>query len=71
MIYNFNRYRARYWRQSVFKGLDLIKESVINTNGSANVSQMIETAFRWLCHHSDMKPECGGILIMCIIIYYY
>ena len=53
------RYRARYWRQSVFSGIALIRQAVESTDGPG-VSAMIKAAFRWLNHHSGMDPQRGG-----------
>ena len=53
------RYRDRYWRESTFKGVDLVRSALDEAYGAGKVS-LVSAAFRWLNHHSQMKPECNG-----------
>lgn len=48
-------YRARYFRDSTFASLELI-ENAVKTNNLT----MIETAIRWLIHHSQLKFSNHG-----------
>ncbi|KAI5467182.1 aldo/keto reductase [Mariannaea sp. PMI_226] len=53
-------YRERYYRDSVFKALQTIEASIEKNNLT-----MVETALRWMVHHSKLKIKDGndGILI--------
>lgn len=53
-------YRARYFKDGNFEALRII-EPVVKKNGLS----LIETAFRWLVHHSQLKVKDGndGIII--------
>ncbi|KAF7539751.1 hypothetical protein G7Z17_g12346 [Cylindrodendrum hubeiense] len=53
-------YRDRYYRDSTFKALQTIEVAVEKNNLT-----MVETALRWMIHHSALKLEGGndGILI--------
>jgi aflatoxin B1 aldehyde reductase len=53
-------YRQRYFKDANFDALRII-EPVVQKNGLT----MIETAFRWLVHHSQLKIKDGddGIII--------
>ncbi|KPM35057.1 hypothetical protein AK830_g11518 [Neonectria ditissima] len=53
-------YRERYFRDSTFKALQTIEAAV----DKANLT-MVETALRWMVHHSQLKIKNGndGILI--------
>jgi len=55
-----NRYRQRYFRDANFDALRII-EPIVNNHGLT----MIETAFRWLVHHSKLHIKDGndGIII--------
>ena len=54
-----NSYRDRYWRESAFKGIDLVCSALDEAYGAGKVS-LVSAAFRWLNHHSQMKPEYNG-----------
>ena len=53
------RYRDRYWRESTFKGVELVRSALDEAYGAGKVS-LVSAAFRWLNHHSQMKPEHKG-----------
>ena len=53
------RYRDRYWRESSFRGMELVRKTLEEVYGSDNVS-MVSATFRWLNHHSAMKLEYNG-----------
>ncbi|KAF2838328.1 Aldo/keto reductase [Patellaria atrata CBS 101060] len=54
------RYRDRYFRDSTFAALEII-EPVVKKNGLT----LLETAFRWVMHHSALNVKDGndGIII--------
>ncbi|KAG8407194.1 hypothetical protein J3459_010395 [Metarhizium acridum] len=54
------RYRKRYYRDGVFQALRLV-EGVAEKHGLG----MIETALRWLVHHSELRVVDGndGVLV--------
>lgn len=52
-------YRDRYWRESTFKGMDMVRRALDESYGAGQVS-LVSASLRWLNHHSLMKPECGG-----------
>ena len=52
-------YRDRYWRESTLKGVELVRKALDETYGAGKVS-LVSASFRWLSHHSLMKPECNG-----------
>lgn len=53
-------YRARYFRDSTFKSLQLVENAAEKHNLT-----MIETALRWMVHHSALKIKDGndGIIV--------
>jgi aflatoxin B1 aldehyde reductase len=53
-------YRQRYFRESTFKALKAIEEAT-----EKNGLSMLETALRWIIHHSGLKVTNGndGIII--------
>lgn len=53
-------YRGRYFHDSVFKALQIIEQSTEKHNLT-----LIETALRWMVHHSGLKIKDGrdGIII--------
>ena len=53
------RLRQRYWRESTFKGVEMVRSALDEAYGAGKVS-LVSAAFRWLQHHSQMKPECNG-----------
>ena len=61
------RYRDRYWRDSAFRGMELVRETLEEVYGAGKVS-MVSATFRWLNHHSAMRPECNGMIYLVIII---
>jgi len=62
------RYRDRYWRESVFTGVDGIKESLTSVYGSGKVS-VANAAMRWMVHHSQLDPKYGGIKVEITLLY--
>ena len=66
------RLRQRYWRESTFKGVEMVRSALDEAYGAGKVS-LVSAAFRWLNHHSQMKPECNGewermdVLTNCIL----
>ena len=56
-----HRYRDRYWRESVFKGVELVRGALDESYGVGKVS-LVSAAYRWLNHHSQLSPEHGGVL---------
>ena len=54
------RYRERYFKDATFDALRVI-EPVVKENGLT----LIETALRWVVHHSQLKVKDGrdGIII--------
>lgn len=56
-------YRDRFWRESVFEGADLVRRALDEAYGAGKVS-LPSAAFRWLNHHSAMKPECDDAIIL-------
>jgi aflatoxin B1 aldehyde reductase len=49
------RYRERYFKDATFEALRLIEPVVQKHNLT-----LLETAFRWLVHHSDLNIKDGG-----------
>ena len=41
------RYRDRYWRESVFRGVELVRKALDESYGADKVS-LVSAAFRWL-----------------------
>ena len=58
---SYFRYQERYWRKSVFEGIDLLKKTLSSVYGEGRVS-LIEATYRWMCHHSKLSSngEWGG-----------
>ncbi|QSZ31168.1 hypothetical protein DSL72_000731 [Monilinia vaccinii-corymbosi] len=52
-------YRKRYWNDSAFDALDLIREAA----SAARLSES-ECALRWLAHHARLDPERGDRIIV-------
>ena len=52
-------YRDRYWRESTFKGVEMVRSALDEAYGAGKVS-LVSAAFRWLHHHSQMKPKHNG-----------
>ena len=50
-------YRDRYWRESTFKGVELIVRTLDEVYGEGKVS-LVSATFRWMNHHSKMRD--GG-----------
>lgn len=53
------RYRERFWRESTFQGIELVRGALDQAYGAGKVS-LVSAAFRWLNHHSLMQPEYNG-----------
>lgn len=49
-------YRARYFRSSTFRALAVVEEAVARHAGLT----MVETALRWLLHHSALRFAAHG-----------
>lgn len=47
-------YRERYYKDSTFRALQTVERAI--ENHSAGGLTLIETALRWLVHHSALKP---------------
>jgi aflatoxin B1 aldehyde reductase len=56
-------YRDRFWRQSVFDGLDLVRAALDESYGVGQVG-MASAALRWLSHHSQLSPDHGDAIII-------
>lgn len=59
-------YRDRYWRESTFEGVDVVRRALDKSYGVGQVS-LVSASLRWLNHHSLMKPECGGKVIVSVL----
>ena len=61
---SYFRYQERYWRKSVFEGIDLLKKTLSSVYGEGQVS-LIEATYRWMCHHSKLSSngEWGAWLV--------
>ena len=55
----FYRYRDRYWRESSFRGMELVRKTLEEVYGADQVS-LASATFRWLNHHSAMKSKYSG-----------
>ncbi len=60
------RLRDRYWRESVFHGVERVRGALDKCYGVGVVS-MTSAAIRWLNHHSQLSPQYGG---QCTCIYH-
>lgn len=49
------RYRERFFKDSVFQAL-----SIVESAASKHKLTLIETALRWVHHHSDLNMKGGG-----------
>ena len=58
VFYTF-RYRNRFWKRSLFDGIDLVTTALNNVYGEGNV-RVLEASLRWLSHHSKLSAEHGG-----------
>ena len=52
-------YQNRYWKQSYFEAIDLIKKICANYNITT-----IEATYRWLCFHSMLNEDRGDAIII-------
>jgi aflatoxin B1 aldehyde reductase len=52
------RYRQRFWRESVFNAIDAVKGTL-----PADTT-MTDASLRWMLHHSALKGEKGDGLIL-------
>ena len=59
----FNRYRNRFWRETVFDGVELVKNTLDEVYGKDKVS-LVSSVFRWMNHHSKMEGD-GKSLSLC------
>lgn len=50
------RYRDRFWRETTFDGLDLVRKALDEAYGKDGVS-LIRASLRWMNHHSQMKEN--------------
>ena len=53
------RYRDRYWRESSFRGMELVRKTLEEVYRADKVS-LVSATFRWLNHHSALKTEYNG-----------
>ncbi|XP_064391547.1 aflatoxin B1 aldehyde reductase member 2-like isoform X2 [Halichondria panicea] len=56
-------YRDRFWRESVFRGVECVRGALDECYGVGVVS-LVRAAFRWLNHHSQLRPEHGDAVII-------
>lgn len=56
-------YRTRYWRESVFKGIEHVQEVLDQCYGVGTVC-LASAAIRWMNHHSKMCPKQGDGIIL-------
>ena len=49
----WRRYRDRYWRESTFDGLNLVRSALDKDYGKDKVS-LLSATMRWMNHHSKM-----------------
>ncbi|KAF1842382.1 Aldo/keto reductase [Cucurbitaria berberidis CBS 394.84] len=54
-------YRERYWNDSFFDALELLRNSLKAEGGAMTES---EAALRWMMHHSQLKRELGDKVIV-------
>ena len=54
-----NLYRSRYWSDSYFEAMDIIKLAV-----SKHGLTVAEASLRWLTHHSVLKSDLGDAVIL-------
>ena len=52
----FFSYRKRYWRKIIFDGVSKVRQSLDEVYGVDKVS-LTSATFRWMNHHSAMKPN--------------
>lgn len=52
-------YQGRYWKESYFKALDIIKAACEKESIT-----MVEATYRWLAHHSMLSGERGDAIII-------
>ncbi len=52
-------YRDRYWKESYFNALDIVKEQCEKEG-----IPLVEAAYRWLANHSYMKEECNDAILL-------
>ena len=64
------RYRDRYWRQSLFTGIEKVKKSLESVYGAGKVS-LANAAVRWMVHHSQLDPKYGGELMSNVLYSIY
>lgn len=57
-------YRDRFWRESIFDGVELVQRTLEEVYGKGQVS-LVQAVFRWMNHHSQMKAPGDGIIIGC------
>jgi aflatoxin B1 aldehyde reductase len=53
------RYRARYWNDTMFDALDIIRSTI----GKYQLTEA-ECALRWIMHHSQLRAESGDAVIV-------
>lgn len=52
-------YRERYWKQPFFNALSILTETC-----AAEHIPLVQAAYRWLAHHSDLNPSHGDGVIL-------
>ncbi|XP_012692277.1 aflatoxin B1 aldehyde reductase member 3 [Clupea harengus] len=56
-------YRDRYWKESHFQGVDLVRTALEASYG-AEKPTLTSAAIRWMYHHSHLKGELGdGVIV--------
>lgn len=53
-------YKDRYWKPCFFEAIDGVKDALTKER----ISSLTEATFRWMLHHSQMKPELGDRIIL-------
>eukprot|EP00794_Sanderia_malayensis_P014253 gene14253-15740_t len=54
-------YRNRFWKQSYFNGIQMIREALTEQYGEGQVTTT-EAALRWMVHHSGLESNDGIIV---------
>lgn len=61
------RFRERYWRESIFEGIELVQKALDSVYGEGQVS-LLRATLRWMCHHSKLSPK-GSVMVLCFYIF--
>ncbi|XP_064392611.1 aflatoxin B1 aldehyde reductase member 2-like isoform X2 [Halichondria panicea] len=57
------KYRDRFWRESVFRGVECVRGALDECYGVGVVS-LVRAAFRWLNHHSAINAKYNDAIIV-------